>query len=184
MSAQKQTKINLIPQRGFEATTVGRILAWILSTFRIIVIITELLVMVAFLSRFWLDAQNTDLTEEINQKQAVIAASLDFEKNFKNTQKRLKIFSDASSDGLIITNSLRNITSYLPIDVFLTSLSFRENTIEIVGSTPSERSIEQLTVNLEFSENFGNTQIAEVSTNPASPSLLDFRITTLIDKGN
>ena len=53
MSARKE-EINLLPQKGFEATTAGRILAWILSTFRIIVIITELLVMVAFLSRFWL----------------------------------------------------------------------------------------------------------------------------------
>ena len=82
----KKEEINLLPQKGFASTTAGRILAWILSTFRIIVIVTEIIVMVAFLSRFWLDAQNTDLDEEITQKQALIAASLGFEKRFKQTQ--------------------------------------------------------------------------------------------------
>ena len=64
MSAHKKQQVNLLPEKGFTSTTTGRVLTWILSTFRIIVIVTEIIVMIAFLSRFWLDAQNTDLSEE------------------------------------------------------------------------------------------------------------------------
>ena len=64
---KKSSRINLLPQEEFAASTLGRILAWILSTFRILVIMTELIVILAFLSRFWLDARTTDLNEEIKQ---------------------------------------------------------------------------------------------------------------------
>ena len=85
---RNKNQINLLPSRGLGSSTAGRVLSWILSTFRIIVIVTEIIVMVAFLSRFWLDAQNTDITEEMTQKQAVLAASLDFERKFKETKEK------------------------------------------------------------------------------------------------
>src|SRR3989304_5055627 len=94
---KKEEQINLLPEKGFEQTTTGRILTWILSSFRIIVIVTEIIVMIAFLSRFWLDAQNTDLTEELQQKQAVLSASKAFDAEFKDTQKRLKVFTDLTA---------------------------------------------------------------------------------------
>jgi hypothetical protein len=121
MAARKKEEINLLPQRGFESTTTGRILAWVLSSFRIIVIVTEIIVMVAFLSRFWLDAQNTDLTEELDRKQAVLASSLNFEKEFKDTQKRLEIYSDLTSYKLPKATIASTISQLLPPDIFLTS---------------------------------------------------------------
>ena len=65
MPAKKEPEINLLPQEEFEGSVIGRILKWGLSTFRIIVIIVEMVVMAAFLSRFWLDAKNSDLNEDI-----------------------------------------------------------------------------------------------------------------------
>ena len=61
----KKKNINLLPKEEFDASVVGRLLRWAMGTFRIIVIITEMIVMAAFLSRFWLDAQNSDLNDEI-----------------------------------------------------------------------------------------------------------------------
>lgn len=78
---KKKTKaINLLPQEAFAKTTLGRTLTWLLSTFRIIVISVEMVVVVAFLSRFWLDARITDLNDELKQKQAVITSLATFEK--------------------------------------------------------------------------------------------------------
>ena len=89
MAARKKRQINLLPQEEFAASTLGRVLNWLLTTFRYIVIVTEIVVMTAFLSRFWLDAKSTDLNELIKQKQAVIAASADFEKEFRLTKDNL-----------------------------------------------------------------------------------------------
>lgn len=186
--AARQEQINLLPGKGFEATTGGRILAWILSTFRIIVIVTEVIVMVAFLSRFWLDAQNTDLAEEIEEKQAVLSASLNFEKQFKDAQKRLEIFSTLTSKGELFNQTLTTITSHLPDDLFLTSLSFKESgseeikstkkasQIDIEGASPNERSIQQFLVNLDSSNQFSSIVINQIKADPENPILLIFRI--------
>ncbi len=179
MSARSRStkdQINLIPQKGFETTTTGRVLAWILSTFRIIVIVTELIVMIAFLSRFWLDAQNTDLNEEIQQKQAILIASSTFENEFKDTQKRLNIFSEFSVNQGKISQSLKTITSYLPGDLYLTSARFSEGSFDIQGATPNEKSIEQLAVNLQSTSLFGKVTIGEIRSNTKDPYLLEFRI--------
>src|SRR3990167_1085348 len=97
MAAPKEKAlINLLPQEEFESSTFGRVLKWLLSSFRIMVIITELVVMTAFLSRFWLDAKTTDLNDSIKQKQAVIESQNNFEKEFRKTQNRLVIFKEVT----------------------------------------------------------------------------------------
>ena len=89
-------RINLLPQEEFEASVLGRILRWAMGTFRIIVIITEMIVMGAFLSRFWLDAQNSDLNDQIKISSAQISSQASFEKKFRDVQTKLKIYKDIS----------------------------------------------------------------------------------------
>lgn len=161
---KKESKINLLPREEFLASTAGRILTWVLTTFRIIVIVTEMLVMIAFLSRFWLDARNTDLSENIQQKQAVLASSLDFEKEFKDVQARLQIFSDFTSGKDQLSKSLNSITSLLPPDVILENISFSNQGIEISGLSVSEVSIQQFTVNLKSDNNFKKVALGNIKT--------------------
>ena len=175
MSARKE-EINLLPQRGFESTTAGRVLAWILSTFRTILLITELLVMIAFLSRFWLDAQNTDLNDKISQKQAVLAASQDFETRFKDTQKRLKIFSELVKTKVDIVSLLNTITLNLTPDIISSEVVVRGDQIQISGITPNEKSIEQFIVNLEETPSFKDVGIVEIKMAEAAPGVTLFKV--------
>jgi len=148
MSArEKENKINLLPQKGFEKSTAGRVLTWILSTFRIIVIVTEIIVMVAFLSRFWLDAKNTDLRDEIEQKQAVLSATSSFDRDFKEAQTRLRIFSELTQGKFILK-----------------------------GKSPNVRSIDQLTVNLSASDTFNEAFVQEIATDEDNPTLFRFEV--------
>jgi Tfp pilus assembly protein PilN len=170
MAAQKQIKseINLLPQKGFAASTSGRVLLWILSTFRVIVIVTEIIVMMAFLSRFWLDAQNTDLSEEIQQKQAVLASYTNFEREWKDTQKRLKIFSTLTLNEEIAADTINLIASYLPSDIFLTSVSIVSNETTVEGVSPSERGIQQFLVNLQSAEALSQVELSNIETDKDS----------------
>lgn len=172
---KKETKINLLPKEDFSASTVGRVLAWVLSTFRIIVIVTEILVMLAFLSRFWLDAQNTDLTELIKQKQAVLAASLPFENQFKDTQARLNIFSEFSANEGQAASLISVVSSRLPSDVVLDSIAVSEEGVVFSGVSTNERSIQQLIVNLYEEESIDEVTLQEVSVSEEG-QLLKFRI--------
>lgn len=177
MAARKsKAQINLLPQEEFAGTTFGRTLKWAMSTFRIIVIVTEMVVMVAFLSRFWLDARNADLNDLIKQKSAVLLASAEFEKEFKGIQKKLKIFSSLSGDVGTASSTLGTITSLLPSDIFLVTYSFNSKSAQIKGVAQNEVSIAQFIVNLEKSESFEKVTLTNLDTSEDS----QFTFTLLI----
>lgn len=177
MAAPKsQSQINLLPREEFAGSTLGKMLLWALSTFRIMVIVTEMFVMLAFLSRFWLDARNVDLNDLIKQKQAVLATSSDFEKEFRNLQKRLKIFSALSTDERIISSYLTTIVSYLPTDISLDSFSWSGSTLQIKGASVTEGSISQLIVNLEESGSFEKVEMTNLDSSRQEGSLLSFTL--------
>ena len=129
---KKIEEINLLPQEEFQASTIGRVLQWLLSTFRYIVISTEMIVMIAFLSRFWLDARSADLTDAINQKQAVIASYSTFESTFRSTQQKLTIFNSFSQDQTRINPVIADITANVPSDINLTEITIDNEKVEII----------------------------------------------------
>lgn len=178
---KQSTEINLLPDTEFAGTVTGRILSWIISTFRVIVIATEILVMIAFLSRFWLDARNTDLNEEIDQKKAILSASLDFERQFKDTQKRLRIYSNITA-GKTESSYLTLVSEQLPSDVNLTSVSKTDDDMEIQGITASEQSAQQFVVNLQSTQAFSDVSLTNIASNQINPGLVSFTIKT-IEKG-
>lgn len=185
MAAQKKkNRINLLPQEEFAQSTLGRVLAWFLSSFRIIVIITEVFVMMVFLSRFWLDAKSADLNDLIKQKQAVLVASADFEKEFRGIQKKLGIFSELTVIDEPTTSYLNSTTSLVPPEVILSSFSFVGTGIKIEGISPNERGIAQFVANLEASEEFEEVDITQISTDKETQVLLTFTLKlTLNSKG-
>lgn len=160
----KQAQVNLLPQEEFAGTTLGRTLRWAMSSFRIIVIATEMIVMLAFLSRFWLDARNADLNDLIKQKSAVLSASADFEKEFKDTQKKLKIFAALAAEEGTPSSLLGIITTYMPTDILLLSYSYNGAAVQIKGSSQSEVSIAQFMVNLESSGSLDKVTLSNLDT--------------------
>ena len=165
MAAQKKPKqINLLPREQFAASTTGRVLAWTLSTFRIIVIVTELLVMAAFLSRFWLDAKASDLNEDIAQKEAVIQSTAEFEKEFRKVQKQLSIFQTLSAQENSPPDVLQAVSQYLPSDVSLTSFTFTTQEARVKGVSPTERAIAQFVENLRASEEFESVTLTQLDS--------------------
>ncbi len=157
-------QINLLPQEEFAASTLGRILTWLLSTFRIIVIVTEMIVMSSFFLRFWFDAKLTDLSEEIQQKQAIISSYSSFEKDFRLAQKKLRIFSSSTSDQKSL-ELFQGLISCLPENIQLNSYSASLNDLQIKAMSTNEQSIAQFIANLENKEQFKNVSLRNLETN-------------------
>lgn len=161
---EKSKKINLLPQEEFASSTLGRILAWAVSTFRVIVILTEVIVVGAFLSRFWLDAQSSDLSDQIKQKQAVVAATSDFEKTFRERQEQIKVFSDLVKNFQPESGVLTTISSYLPSNIYLTNYVLLGKEISVKGVSPSEQAIAQFIANLSSSDSFSDVSLSQLDT--------------------
>lgn len=164
MPIKKSKQINLIPQDEFESSNFGRILKWALSTFRIVVIVTELIVMSAFLSRFWLDSKNSDLNEEINVSKSQITAYKTIESDFRLLQQQTsiaKVFYSQAKIGDI----LANISKAIPEDIIVSSISDTDNQLLIKASSFSEKSIAQLLANLESNMDLGDVTLTQITSN-------------------
>ena len=165
----KQKNINLIPQDEFESSTAGRILKWALSSFRVMVIATELIVMSAFLSRFWLDAKNSDLNEELEINKAQVGAYIDIETTFREKQQKLGIVKSLYAEPKL-SEMMNTFTRLMPGDI-------TEGQLQLRASALSENSIAQFLVNLEKDNTFKDTNLSQVSTSTENSNLTLFTIT-------
>lgn len=173
--AMAKGNINLLPQEEFEASTLGRILRWAMGSFRIIVIMTEMVVMAAFLSRFWLDAQNSDLNDQIKIKTAEISAQKDLETQFRSIQIKLDIFKKIQGIAQA-SGTLDTIASAVPQEVSFNSLNISQNSSEIRGTSTSESGIAQFLTNLKANKTFKDVELETVNSSQDNPSNSDFAI--------
>ena len=171
--ASKPTQINLIPEKEFAKTIGGRLLTGVVSSFRIMVILTEIFVMIAFLSRFWLDAQNTDLNEEIEKKKAILLDYQNFERQFRDAQQRIAIYTQYDVYRKPSEFLVPLIDSVSP-DIILTNISKSEDFLTIQGRTVDESFIQQFMLNLESKQIFSLINLSDVKSDPTTKNLLEF----------
>ena len=123
---QKDLTVNLLPQDAFSKSSVGRVLNWSLSTGRYIVVFTEMIVILTFLSRFTLDRQLTDLNESILRKQAIVDSFGELESNIREIQAKTEFIRQLDSRVQaieLLTFLSRNsqlFKSFSPLRQFLT----------------------------------------------------------------
>lgn len=156
----KNKPINLLPQEEFNASTTGRVLKWATGTFRIIVIATEMIVMGAFISRFWLDAQNSNLNNTIKAKSAQISAQADLEKEFRLIQSKLNIIAQIKGEQKT-TEFLDKITTSVPANITLSRVTFSTGSIVVSGSSLTDTDILQFIANLK-SDLFKDVSLGQV----------------------
>lgn len=171
----KDKSINLLPQEEFNVSMLGRTLNWAMGTFRIIVIVTEMIVMAAFLSRFWLDAQNSDLNNSIKIKSAQISAQADVEKEFRNIQSKLAIIQQVTA-AVPSSQKITSVTSRVPTGVNLTSVSITDNSTQIKGNSETELGIAQYIANLKADTGMKNINLGQISSSETNLAQITFLI--------
>ena len=176
MSTKKQKEINLIARDKFSSSFFGRILSWLLMTFRILVMFTEMVVMGAFISRFYLDARNSDLLDEINQKKALLEAQSSFEQDFRDVQKRLESISTIENMSHPKDKYLTAITDSLPSGLIVSSILFTEESVVVKGSVDDERTISQFIAGVKESQVFKNLQLTELKTDSQTEGKIEFAV--------
>lgn len=155
-------KINLLGDSEMEHTAVGRIVTWAVTYGRYIMIGTEIVVLLAFISRFSLDRKLTDLKEETSQKQAIIEANVGFEKEVRGLQERLTKIKVLLNPPLHPMDTLTSVQSYLPADVTLTSLDIVNGTVRIEGIAATPMGFAVFMNNLQTSPNFTNIEVGDI----------------------
>lgn len=176
-------KINLIPQNEFEHSNLGRIITWAVSSFRVMVIVTELIVMSAFLSRFWLDARSSDLSDKIKILSSQITAYTEIEKEFRSVQTRLNIAKTLFGEQQI-TKILQDISLKVPEDSFLYSINITGDKLQIRAISINEGSIGTMLNNFETdSQKYKDVVLGQIASNPDDGASTAFTFSATILKG-
>lgn len=170
----KNKPINLLPQEEFNASTTGRVLKWATGTFRIIVIATEMVVMGAFLSRFWLDAQNSNLNNTIKIKSAQISAQSETEKTFRSIQTKLNVVSQIKNNQKT-SDYLDKIVSSVPTNITLSRVSVSSASIQVQGVSIVDTDILQFIANLK-GDLFKEVELGQVGSSEVNPGETNFTI--------
>lgn len=169
MSAQPQKvqklNINLLPSEDLDKTPAGRFLKWALTIGRYIVIFTELVVLVAFGSRFWLDRTLGDLRESIKQKQAIVESAKELEIEARSIQTRLLKISELINSSLRADEMLVLLGKITPTDIIYDNLTIDIDRMTISASTFSEASLALFVINLRNSDIFTAINLDMVEKN-------------------
>lgn len=172
--------INLIEHKNLDNTPLGNLLRWSLTYGRYIIVCTEIVVLLAFIWRFSLDRTITDLSEEIDQKIAIIEANAVFENQFRNLQQRIVEIGKLSQNqnlGAIIIRHLEQIT---PSGIQFASLNYDGKKINIQASAASSVSLKIFLKNLKSSEYLTNINLVGLNKSNTGKGETIFQIEAMI----
>ena len=155
-------QINLLPQDAFTTSTGGKLLYFAITVGRYVVVFTELIVILAFLSRFFLDRRISDLNDRIKQQVAVLDANRDFEETFRFVQGRLTSSSQILARQFSVTLFLDKVTPLVPQDINLTAVGYESGQMSLSGTAPTINDLRQLVFNLQTSNLFGDITLSNV----------------------
>ncbi len=164
----KTIRVNLIGQGDLEHTPWGRLITWATTYGRYIMITTEIVVLLAFISRFSLDRKLTDLKEEISQKQAIIEANFPFESEYREVQKKLEQVSQLLKQQRRPIDVLTVVHGLLPPDVYLSSFEVAKDTVTVNAVADTSTGFGQFLANAKASKEVRGVTLGNISKTPGT----------------
>lgn len=137
-TAHGVSSINLLPKDSFEFSAAGKALKWATTVGRVLVVLTEFVVLLAFASRFYFDKKLDDLGEVLSQKEEQIWAYEEVEYEMRKILTKQLQVETLGKEGLGFSSKIDSLMTVLPIGVVLERLSLGNNGLEVAGNAESE----------------------------------------------
>lgn len=144
-------ELSLLPDESNSHSFLARVIKYSTTIGRYIIVFTELIVISAFISRFWLDRQNSDISETLRQQKAIIESTAEFEKEYLALQSRLNFIDLHYQNQSKYVDNIKSIVSAISTDVFFQQLTINPKTAQISLYSYQEDSLVNTIVNLSLS---------------------------------
>lgn len=163
---KKFVSINLIKDQ--KSDLLERIINWSLGVGRILIIVTELIALGAFLWRFGLDQQLVDLHTEIKQKQAIVGAFKKNEDEYRNLQDRLSIASNFTQTERKRFQIYKDVLGLATSGITFNKISLSSNNLVIEITVDSVSSLSNFTNSLKLYSQIETVSIDKIETKTSS----------------
>lgn len=160
MSGKKE--ISLLPNESNINSFSAKVIRYLTTVGRFIIVFTELIVISAFLSRFWLDRQNSDLSETLRQQKSILQSTTEFEKEYLSLQNRLKYIDTQYKNQPKYVENIRGLVSSIPSTVFVENLTVYHDTAQASLYSFQEDSLVDLIVSLSLNPSVSTLDIRKI----------------------
>ena len=164
--AARGKPVNLLPPSEFESSFWGKFLKWAVSGGRYIIIVTELIVILAFLSRFKLDKEISELNEEIQGKVSVLEAELPIEKEFRGQQRKLFAADEILNSRYQAGSTLDKLAERVSEEVKLSSVDMGRQVIKVEANSLGEQGLGQLLSGLSIDPTWKSVELSQIQEEP------------------
>lgn len=161
-------QINLIPKDSFEFSGLGKFLSWATTTGRILVVLTEFVVLLAFGSRFYFDKKINDLSEEVDQKQVQIESFAETEKQMRKILAKQAPVSNYLAENISFGGRYDSLSKLIPSGVHLEKLTIDDSGVGMAGESVSELGFAQLLRSLKKMEGIANLSMKDTNFDQTS----------------
>ncbi|MDD2822659.1 MAG: PilN domain-containing protein [Candidatus Daviesbacteria bacterium] len=162
--------INLLVHHGEKEKLYSKLIKWALSSGKFIVIFVEIITISAFVYRYKLDGDLSDLQDQINNQKIPYIKSLKADELLiKNTQFQINSISKLKSEKADFISPLNNLSKIIPQSIKLTNISFDRSqtypktTISLTGQSPSNMELSIFIKELQKNPNFSDINLTNIS---------------------
>lgn len=142
------------------------LLRWLLSSGRYILVFVELIVLVAFLTRFKLDADIAATKEAIDQQVPYVQSAKEYENLIRQTQLGIATIRDRAKNSPDYTAILQKISDQTPQQVTLESLALERQAgridVTISGQGQTNSSVSTFILGLKQEPLFSNVNTTSI----------------------
>ncbi|NOY14664.1 MAG: PilN domain-containing protein [bacterium] len=175
--------INLLPSAQWNYSFVAFLLKWVVSYGRYVLVITELIVILAFLSRFKLDQDLLSLEDRIRDDRLILESSRKFEDRLQKLTSKQGFVIKEWKDQYLWSEYLKEVTRLLPQGVVLSSITASGSQLSLTGSSLNETALAYLMNNFKKSPAFKRVSLEKVASDLSSKEmrLITFSLTVQIN---
>lgn len=157
--------INLVKNK--QTPLFDRFINWALTVGRLIVIITEVVAVAAFVYRFSLDERLIDLNDAIKQKQNIVSALKNDENKFRNLQDRIALASSFSEKSSKTNEIIVGIVNLIPEGVRINDLTLNKDRVNISVNIGSVSSLKEFVDPLKNHPKIKSISIDNIENKPS-----------------
>lgn len=161
---------NNLPSVNFagnkQTPLLERLMDWTLTIGRLIVIITEIIAVIAFLYRFSLDERLANVRSEIKDQKNIISNLKTDENKYRNLQDRLGLISAFSTKSTKSTQTISDIAGLISSKVKINGLNISADRADMNVNLLSTSYLKELVSSLEKYSGTSSISINNIENKP------------------
>ena len=146
---------NLVRVLSFEESSLGKKLLMFFDGYgRAIILVCQLVVVLSFLARFWLDEELARLNHNLKAQIAITQSLAPTETELRSVQTQLATIKKIRANSFDAAGVLSTFSQKLPVGIYLTNIAVAKDKLEVSAKSSSLTDFASLVSNLKAVSSF------------------------------